>query len=413
MVVSEETLSLRSVLEPPYLANPYPLYHRLREADPVQWDPAMSRWVVTRYADVMAVSRDARFSSARGQRHDALPAHVRERLAAVGHAYTRQLLYLDPPDHTRLRKLVGAAFTPRVVATMRARVAAVVEEVLAEPRRAGRMDLIAAVSYPLPMIVIAELLGVPATDRDQFAFWAEGLGVLVNGMPLPEAELVNAFERVAALMEYLRGIVARHRVTPAQDLLQALIDAEDAGDVLTEDELLFNAALLLTAGYGTTAHLLGNGLLALLRHREQLERLRADPALLPGAVMELLRYDGPIQAMGRVAAEDVTVAGKQIARGERVLLVLGAANHDPARFPEPDRLDVTRDCGQHVAFGHGPHYCVGAPLARLEAELAFGALLRLEDLRLEVEEPVWRVDVVSRGLVALPIAFRPQREAWH
>jgi cytochrome P450 len=410
MVVSEKTLSLRSVLEPPYLANPYPLYHRLREADPVQWDPAMCRWVMTRYADVMAVLRDARFSSARAQRQDALPTQDRERLAAVGRAYTRQLLFLDPPDHTRLRKLMSAAFTPRVVATMRARVAALVEEVLAEPRRAGRMDLIAAVAYPLPMIVIAELLGVPAADRDQFAFWSQGLEVLLNGVPLSDAALVEAFGRVEALMEYMRGAVARHRVTPAQDLLQALIDAEDAGDVLTEDEVLFNAAGLLTAGHFTTANLLGNGLLALLRHPDQLERLRADPARLPGAVMELLRYDGPVQATGRIAAEDVVLGGKQIARGEGVILVLGAANHDPARFPEPDRLDVTRDCGQHVAFGHGPHYCVGAPLARLEAELAFGALLRLDDLRLQVEEPMWRPSVTFRGLEALPVAFRPQRE---
>jgi cytochrome P450 len=270
------------------------------------------------------------------------------------------------------------------------------------------MDLRASFAFPFPVTVIAALLGVPAADQAQFALWSHGFETLLDGVPLTDDELVDAFEQVAAMMEYLRGAVARHRLDPADDLLQALITAQDEGAVLTEDEALMNAVALLAAGHITTTNLLGNGLLALLRHPTQMQRLRRDPALLPYAVEELLRYDGPVQAMGRVAREDLEIGGRQIAAGDRVLVVMGAANHDPARFPDPDILDITRESGQHLTFGHGPHYCLGAPLARLEAEIAFDALLQLEDLRLDCDEPVWKQTTVFRGLEALPIAFRPQ-----
>jgi cytochrome P450 len=408
MVEQENALNLLMLLEPEYVANPYAFYHRLRGEDPVLWDPVVSGWVLTRHADVMAVLRDGRFSAVRsGNGAEWLPEQARDRLAPAARAFTRRMLFLDPPDHTRIRKLVSKAFTPRVVEQMRARIQTLVEALLAEPRRSGHMELIESFAFPLPVTVIAEMLGVPPEDREQFAVWTQSFGALLDGVPLPEEAIVQAFEDLSAMLDYMRSAAARHRLHPAEDLLQALIDAEDQGDMLTEDEALINSILLLAAGHGTTTHLLGNGLLALLRYPDQLQRLRRQPALIPGAVVELLRYDGPVQATARVAREDLEIGGKQIGAGQLVIALLGAANHDPAQFPNPDRLDVMRQGGQHVAFGYGTHFCLGAPLARLEAEIAFNALVRLENLRLEIDEPTWDPSLVFRGLQALPVTFSP------
>ncbi len=406
-----DPLSTVNLLRPDILADPYPFYHRLQAADPVHWDEEMGYWVLTRYADVVAVLRNPRFSSARAGQSEAdwLPPELRATLGPVARAIMRQMLFLDPPDHTRLRGLVNRAFTPRVVEAMRGRIQDIIDELLDGILASGQgqLELIEDFAYPLPAIVIAEVLGVPPEDRDRFLIWSADFGLLIDDIKSEDAAM-RAMHGVAEFIAYFHRVIEERRSRPRDDVLGALIDAEERGDRLSDDELMGNCILLLAAGHGTTTHLLGNGLLALLRHPEQLALLRDKPEIAPSAVAELLRYDGPVQTTGRLATADVEIGGKQIKAGQAVTLRLGAANRDPAQFPEPDRLDLTRPDNRHLAFGYGIHFCVGAPLARLEAELAFSALLRrLPGLRLDAAELTWDRSVVFRGLTRLPLSFDP------
>jgi cytochrome P450 len=400
-------LSLSYVLRPEIVADPYPVYHHLRSKDPVHWDGPLNAWVVTRHADVVTALGDARLSAERiNLSTDWLPTGLRETLGPVFRALSRQMLFLDPPDHTRLRGLVNKAITPRVVEGMRPHIQEIVDDLLDAVQEAGRMDVIKDFAYPLPAIVIAEMLGVPPEDREQFRIWSDDFGALIHGSGLTLEDATRALSGVAAFMDYFRGIVARHRASPRDDLMQALLAAEDRGDALTEDELLANCVLLLAAGHGTTTHLIGNGLLALLRNPEQLMRLRDAPSLLTGAVTELLRYDSPVQLTGRVAAEELQIGDKRVGVGEGVILCLGAANRDPEQFADPDRLDLGRRENRPVAFGHGIHFCLGAPLARVEGQIAFATLLRrLPDLRLQTDALEWEPSLSFRGLTRLPVAF--------
>jgi cytochrome P450 len=403
-------LSLRQTLEENYLANPYPLYRQLRETDPIFWDEEQGGcWVLTRHADIMAGLRDQRFSARRmDMGTDWIPAELKERLSPPVSALTRQMLFLDPPDHTRLRALVARAFTPRMVEKLRPRIQQLVDELLAPLQAKTQMEAISEFAYPLPAIVIAELLGVPPQDRARFTQWTHDFGVLLDARSatIDMEQAIHSLLSVHELMEYFRALIRQQRREPRENLLQAMQEAEEQGDVLSEEELLGNCVLLLAAGHGTTTHLIGNGLLALLRNPEQMELLRAEPALLPLAVAELLRYDSPVQLTSRVAAVNLRLGEKEIAAGQQVLFCLGAANYDPAQFVQPETLDLRRQENRHLAFGQGMHFCLGAPLARVEAEIAFGTFLRtFASPRLATTSIEHFPSQVFRGLVALPIAL--------
>jgi cytochrome P450 len=398
-------LARRQLFGPALLADPYPSYARLRRTDPVHWAEGPGAWVLTRYADVVSVLRSPHASAERtemaGRR---VPAEFQEVFTARKDA----MLNADPPRHTRLRLLVNKAFTPGAVAALAPFIQRFVDGVLDAVGPRGRMDVIRDLAYPLPATVIAEMLGVPHADRDRFKQWSDDTAALAGNLPgnLSEDVLRRAAEGMGELRVYFAGIVARRRVEPRDDLISALVKAQQEGDRLNEAELLANAVLLLNAGHETTTNLIGNGALALLRHPDQLRRLREDPALIPTAVEELLRYDSPVQFTSRVLKADLTLGGKQLRAGQTVLLLLGAANRDPAQFPDPDRLDVGRTDNKHLAFGLGSHFCLGAPLARLEGRIAFETLLRrLPGLRLAGPAPAYRPNFNLRGLEALEVTF--------
>jgi len=390
------------LLDPAVLSDPYPLFHRLRTEDPVHWEADLEFWALTRYADALyALREDSLLSSA---------IHDSPRPGGVGLSSARWFVFLDPPRHTRLRALVHSAFTPQVVEGLRARIQAIVDELLDRAAEAGRLDLIADLGFPLPAIVIAELLGVPAEDRAQFRAWSADLaaaGGLVRMAADGAERLSRARAGGAALNAYFRDIIRERRCAPRDDLVSRLTGVQSAEGTLSEEELVDTCALLLFAGHETTTNLIGNGMLALLRHPDELSRLRADPSLIGPAVEELLRYDSPVQMRVRVARETVEIGGRRIAKGQRVLILVGAANRDPARFPDPDRLDIARPDNRHLAFGHGIHFCTGAPLARLEGAIAIRRLLRrFPRLELTTDQLAWRETLTLRALNALPVSAR-------
>ncbi len=383
--------------DPVVMADPYPYYRRMRERDPVHWNDTLRIWFLTRHADVATLLRDDRFSAdrTRSERFRPPPPHRRRP--------GRSMLVLDPPDHTRLRNLVNKAFTPRMVERLRPRVEAITAEILSRLQDAGGFDLVTNFAYPLPVIVIAEMLGVPATDRAAFQEWS---AVLVRGLdPLvSEEEQEKVFDARDALLEYLRGVLAERRREPQEDMLTRLIAAEENGDILSEGELLAMCNLLLVAGHETTVNLIGNGALALLENPDQLDRLRRDPDLIKTGVDELLRYTSPAQWTGRVAACEVEIGGRTIQPTQTVIGILGAANRDPEVFPDPDRLDLGRQPNPHLAFGRGIHFCLGAPLAHLEAEVAMPMLLERFPRRRLAGDPELRPTWALRGLRRLPVA---------
>ncbi|MFD5417282.1 cytochrome P450 [Streptomyces sp. NPDC127069] len=393
--------------DPAFVADPHPLYRQLREEGPVRRvvaAGALEAWLVTRYDDALAALSDARLSSDVRDASDArllrqLPEAERESLLS-------NMLRSDPPDHTRLRRLVSQAFTARRVAAMRPRIQTLTDRLLDALAPAGRADLVADFALPLPVTVISELLGVPVDDRHDFQYWTDRL--IRRGVRAPDPAVVD--EAWRHMRAYVTGLIREKRAEPGDDLLSGLVTARDEEQRLSEDELVAMVFLLLAAGYITTVNLIGGGIAALLTHPGQLDLLRSDPALLPGAVEELLRYDGPVSpGIARFAREDVEIAGVRVPRGATVLIGSAVADRDPARFPDPDRLDITRGDNAHLAFGHGIHYCLGAPLARLEGEIAIGtALRRLPGLALAVrpEEIAWRPGGL-RGPESLPVTFVP------
>ena len=391
------------------LANPYPLYHRLRASDPVNWNDRAQSWVLTRYDDVrFALQYDPRLTAERlTPLLDQLPEEVRADVQALRELLATWMQYYDPPEHTRLRTLVHKAFTPRSVARLHGRIERIVDELLDAAVDGGRMELIGQFAYPLPAIVVAELLGVPPEDRDRFKRWGDDIAEFLEGVGENYPAITRRANRsVIALTEYLGGLFAERRREPREDLISALVQVSDGGDRFSEAELFGMCSFMLEAGHESTTGLIGNGLLALLRHPDQMDRLRHDPSLIQSAVEELLRYDSSIQRISRVAVRDFELRGKRIAKGARIWAMIGAANRDPAQFPDPDRLDLARENNRHVAFGYGIHHCVGAPLARLEAQIAFAALLRrLPNLRLLEQAPEWQQGVSLRALKSLRVAF--------
>ena len=395
-------------LTPAFLADPYPLYHRLRSEAPVYWSERLSTWILTRYSDVVAALREPGRLSNAGRMAallDKLPETLRPNLELLYQHYSVGLIFSDPPDHTRLRALVTKAFTPAMVERMRPRIQKVVSELLDAVESRGAMDVIADFAYPLPATVICEMLGLPQSDRPQFRRWSDDIiGLLGAGADAERAE--RGQRSLRDLREYYRHIIGERRNRPGEDLISALIHAHEQGQRLSEAELLSTSVTLLTAGQETTTSLIANGLLALLRNPDQLQLLKRSPSLMASAVEEFLRYDSPVQRQLRLAKEDFELDGHRIRKGEIVSPFLGAANRDPAQFPNPDRLDITRTDNRHTAFGYGIHFCVGAPLARLEAPIAFSTLLsRLPNLRLAGQAPEFKPDVTVRGLKALTVAF--------
>lgn len=393
--------------------DPYPLLAALRQHDPVHWSARYRSWFVTRFEDVSEALRDPRFSSDRISPYrrakldgpDADPA-VR---AAFG-VLEDWMVFKDPPDHTRLRKLLSRAFTPRAVDRVRARITEVADELLdaALAGGTGRADLIADYAYPLTAAVIAEMLGVPRRDHPRFKDWSDQItGLVFGGMGDPNRHAAGA-HGMAELTDYLTGLVRDHEREPADDLLSALISARDDDDALSPDEVISTGVLLLFAGHETTTNLIGSGLLALVRDPGQRALLAADPTLVGGAVEELLRFDGPAKTVARLMADDVELRGHTLRRGDRVFLCPSAANRDPSVFEDPDRLDITRRQGRQLGFGVGMHYCLGAPLARLEAAVAIPrALDRLPGLRPSTDELRWHPVLLSRGLLRFPVEFDP------
>jgi cytochrome P450/predicted ATPase/class 3 adenylate cyclase len=382
-------------------ANPYPSYHRLRAEDPVHRAP-QGYWVVTRYADVVTVLRDRRFG-----REDFGPT-IAAMYGDDSERVPRPMVFRDPPAHTRLRSLVNKAFTSRVVEDLRPHIQAIVDRLVDRVEASRRMDLIADLAYPLPVTVICEMLGAPAEDADTMRQWTSDIARSLDALGLRSDREIVKRGRAArhALGEYFRALLPERRHRPRADLLSHLLAAEESGDTLSEDELIATCVLIFIAGHETTVNLIGNGLLALLQHPEQLARLRVQPELIPGAVEELLRYDSPVQRTARVAAVDVELGGVLIPKHSLVVAAIGAANRDPQQFADPDRLDVTRTDNHHVAFGFGIHFCLGAALARFEAQITIATLLhRLPGLALTDFKPAWRESSTLRGLTSLPVTF--------
>ena len=401
-------MTTATMYTPAFFADPYPTYHALRDEGPVYREG--HTWMVTRHAHIKAVAHDPRLL--KGPVTQALvaglPPAVRVAAAPFSDSIANNMLRVDPPDHTRLRSLVSKAFTPRTVKTLRPRIERLVADLLDAVEPSGGMDIIRDLAYPLPAIVIMEMLGIPSEDRDRFKTWSDDqmafLGGRFAGDPLEPAR--RASESTLAMGGYLRSLIEARRNAPRADLVTAMVAVDERGERLTEQELVATAALLLVAGHETTTHLIGNGLLALLRHPSQWQRLQQEPALMPSAVEELLRYDGPIQFVNRVAGSNVAIGGITIAAGETLMLMLAAANRDPAQFPEPDRLEITRQPNDHLAFGFDRHFCLGAHLARVEAQIALHELLtRFPNLTLASESLEWQPNPLIRGLRSLPVRF--------
>lgn len=404
-VQTSATQPLFNPLSPEFISDPYPTYHRLREIDPVHRSP-LGLVLATRHADCALVMRDPRFGKDYvGRMTRRYGAKILEE--PVYRSMQHWMLQQDPPDHARLRGLVVRAFTARRVEDMRPRIQAIVDATLDRMVPQGRADLIADFAFRLPVIVICEMLGIPEEDHAMFFSSARDGGRLLDPVPLSAEEIAHANAGNLASAAYFKHLFEQRRRKPADDLISHLVQAEDDGGKLTTEELTANIILLFGAGHETTVNLIGNGLLALHRNPDQLDLLRREPERTANAVEELLRYDSSVQATGRVAMDDIELGGVRVAKGEQVLCLLGAANRDPALYPEPDKLDVTRKNIRPFSFGGGIHHCLGAQLARIEAEVAISTLLRrLPSLTLDnIETPDWRPTFVLRGLKKLPATW--------
>ena len=402
-----------NIVSADFKANPFPLLANLRAQEPVFRTHLPDKtktpvWLLTRYEDVFALLKDERFPK---NRRNALTPEQLKKMPWVPPMFRpleRNMFDLDQPDHTRLRALVHKAFTPHLVEQMRQRVQTLSDELLDKASRRGEMDLINDYALPLPMTIITEILGVPTEDRDKFHKWSKA----VVSLSSPNVTM-RVIPSVWLFIRYLRRFFKVRRRDPQDDLTSALIRTEEAGDKLSEDELLAMVFLLLIAGHETTVNLIGSGVLALLEHPEQMEKLRREPSLIKSAVEELLRYTSPVfMSTERYAREDITLHGVRIPRGEMTFGVIGSANRDENVFVNPDALNITREPNKHLSFGQGIHFCLGAPLARLEAQIAINTLLRrMPDLRLKVSSDSlhWRPSMILRGLDTLPVLFQSSK----
>lgn len=392
--------------------NPYSTFTEMRTHNPIQKAPmpgGREAWLITDYSAADSALRDPRFVKDINSvlSPEEVEKYFPPQVPGQQPMFAEQMLNTDPPKHTRLRSLVNLTFTPRLIEHMRERIQVIANELLDAIQEKGQkeIDLLETFAFPLPIIVISEMLGVSSKDRNQFRIWSN---IIVDSTGNPEA-FKNAREELFKFYAYIRELIAEKRQHPADDLLSQLIAVETAGDKLAENELVSMVFLLIVAGHETTVNLIGNGVLSLLTHRDQLEKLKQDPGLIKTAVEEFLRYRSPVMtSTNRWAREDLTFRGQQIKRGEQVLVILAAANHDPAVFDDGEELDITRPENRHLAFGKGIHYCLGAPLARLEGQIAINTLLkRLPDIRLNIDpqDLQWRPGLLILGLTDLPVTI--------
>lgn len=408
IATNDDALSLANILRPEVRANPYPLYRALRELDPVHWDARMNFWTLTRYADVVAVLHDERFLKGQGLEAalNRLPEADRELARPVYHTFSQQMLYADPPYHTQLKSLVNKAFTPRRIEQMRPHIQEIADRLLDAVQDQGYMDVIADFAYPLPITVIMEMFGVPRAEQPSVKKWSDDFGAAMGIVRQTPEVMQRAGKSIAEFEAYLCELADAREKEPHDDLLSALVNVSEEGKQLSRDELVANVLIVLFAGHETTTYLLGNGLLELLSHPDQFKALRDNPALLPYAIEEMLRYDSSAQIVWRVATEDIELGDKHIAKGQLVNLLLGAADRDPAQFVDPERFDIQRPEHRNVAFGLGSHYCLGAPLGRLDVEIGLGTLLRrMPNMKLTDAPIEWREAPTFRGMKALPIVF--------
>ena len=393
-------------LTPEYFADPYPLFRQLRAEAPVYWCERLQAWLVTRYDDVLQGLTDPRLNC--GDRIasilDRLEAGTQGRYRPLLNHMTSMMVFTDPPDHTRLRNLVGKAFTARTLIDLRPKIQLIVDELLDTFEGRDQIDLVGEFAFHVPAIVICEMLGIPREDRGHVHEWSDDIaGFLSSGAVTPE-KTEHAQQSVLAAKEYLLDLAARRRSVPQDDLMTALVEAEHEGDRLSGDELISMVVQLFFAGFETTEGLIGNAVLALLRFPDQLELLRSDSSLIEGAVEEFLRYDNSVMRQARVANVDLKLRGQRIERGQYVALFIGAANRDPEQFPEPDQLDIKRRENKHVAFGHGIHFCIGGPLARIETQLAINSILRrIPNMRLAEQDLEWDELLALRKLKSLQL----------
>jgi pimeloyl-[acyl-carrier protein] synthase len=399
-------LSLYHLLDPEVLANPYPLYRRLRTEAPVHWDPFLHAWVVTRYSDVVRVLHD--FSADRTPTPEQLERMNLSAISPIAAVMVKQMLFLDAPAHTRLRSLASNAFTPARVRVLRSHIQQIADTLIdtALAAQPGQMDIIADFAEPLPAIVTAEMLGVPIRDHRKLKDWTAVFAEMLGNFQHNPDHVPKVLRALEEMLEYFRERVREIRAHPREGLINSLLTAEINGDRLTEEEVIANSIVTMVGGQETTTNLIGNGLLTLLRHPAEMQRLRDDPELVPSAVEELLRYESPSQHTARLARADVDLGGRKIRKRDAVIAVMGAANRDPERFPDPDRLDLARKDNRHLAFGWAAHFCFGAALARIEGQVSFATILRrLPKLVLQQVPLQWRTNLGLRGLLALPVTY--------
>ncbi len=410
MAADRPDLDLKSA---PNVSDPFPLYRWLRDHEPVHWSSSVNGWAVARYADVLDIfSQPTKFSSDRFRKIDAKYASRRPAVRQVGELLDDWLVFRDPPDHTRLRSLLQKSFTPTHLARSRDRIQATVDGLLDIVADRGEMDFIRDLAFPLPATVIAILLGAPVEDIEVIKDWSDRLAAYLGGSVAGNDNFGEAREGVSRLAGYFHSLLQERQTKSRDDLMSLMLRAEHEGERLSHEEVVANCVLLLFAGHETTTNLLGNGLFHLLRHPEQVALLRQDPALTPNAVEEFLRYDGPVPATIKVATEDIEWYGQQIRRGEMVLPLISSANRDPRQFRDPEALDVRRTLNRNLAFAYGIHFCLGAPLARLEAQLTFDTVLRrLPNITLKSAEARWKPMIFLRGLESLPVTWQDARGA--
>lgn len=393
-----------------FLADPYPTYHRLRLEEPLHRS-ILGSWVITSYVDAKAVLRDPRFRSNNLAQQlkdkNSYLKHQQKDFSALIKVISKWLIYIEPPDHTRLRGLVSKAFSPSIVERMRPQIQDIVNELIGKVQPRGSMDIIADLARPLPVLAISRMLGIPKEMQDQVYQWVNDLSsIIIQLNSLETFAYLN--EVIIQFVEFLSQVIAERKKEPQEDLISVLIAARDQSNKFNDDEIISLCILLFGAGEETTVNLIGNGMLALLRHPEQMEKLKQEPTIIQSAVEELLRYDSPIQVISRTAMENVDIGDKKIAVGEQILVYIGAANRDPAAFPQPDQLNLIRGDNYHLAFADGIHYCLGAALARFEAQIAINTLVqRLLALKLDTVTLERQKNIAFRGLKALPVRFTP------
>lgn len=429
--VTYDALSLSHLQHDDVRANPYPFYEQLREQDPIHWDEEMGFWTLTRYDDIASLYTDERFSRAEGllRNFERLSESQQHIAQPVYHSFSKTVFYSDPPYHTHLRSLMNHAFTPRYVERLRPYIQQTVNQLLDSHQ--SEMDVIHDLAYPLPVMVIAELIGLPASDRARFKNWSDDLFAILGTVKHKSQPLLErAAQSLGEMTEYIKHLAEKRRENMGDDLLSILLSVSDGdscpyphhaatppsqgqltrptstASTLMEEELVANVNILLSTGHETTTHLIGNGILALLQNPEQLKLLKERPALVASAIDEILRYDNPVQITYRSVLEDAELGGKLIRKGDLVNTIIGSANRDPERFMEPHRFDITRNEGKHLGFGLGIHYCIGAPLVKLEAEIAFETILRrFPNLQLNSEVLEWQEHPIFRGLNSLSVAL--------